>query len=370
MGGTANLRLRYTTDTKNAEVWEGYKNRITCYYTTSYNLGSDFIDSPKTYGIAVYCPLSLDEEIGAYSERKRISPGKVCRPLSDFVVNVELSFTASKQKGPSKIDSSDPVNTKLIASFATNPASSRAVRVKESQRSNRPHAVCAVQTFRNPQTGPMLYMFAAYWIRVGWKVIIYDRFGQHREFLESLLHHAGLDYHPYTVFQLAMPNIYSNEYLTQQSIDDKYFYKKEKVFAAYLGSQADTANQDHDKSRTYDYARIEYSHLDSILFVDADEMLYCPLPAGQSSPRMQKRHQQRIMTEFSAKGIDEMRFVRLPYAGKADRINLAADVANTTRQCMLDAFKTKHLGRMFSCWSSATSFDHYAKSADLGRRTP
>ena len=29
----------------------------------------------------------------------------------------------------------------------------------------RPHAVCTVQTFRNAQTGPMLYMFVNYYHR-------------------------------------------------------------------------------------------------------------------------------------------------------------------------------------------------------------
>ena len=41
----------------------------------------------------------------------------------------------------------------------------------------RLHAVCIVQTFRNPQTGPMLYLFVQHWYRMGWKVIVYDRFG-------------------------------------------------------------------------------------------------------------------------------------------------------------------------------------------------
>jgi hypothetical protein len=30
---------------------------------------------------------------------------------------------------------------------------------------------------------------------------------------------------------------------------------------------ADTADQDGDKARTYDYARVEYSHLDLILYL-------------------------------------------------------------------------------------------------------
>ena len=65
----------------------------------------------------------------------------------------------------------------------------------------RPHAVCTVQTFRNAQTGPMLYLFVSYYHRLGWRVIVYDRFGFHREFIEDLLPLPGFDYYNYTIFQ-------------------------------------------------------------------------------------------------------------------------------------------------------------------------
>lgn len=44
----------------------------------------------------------------------------------------------------------------------------------------------------------MLYMFVDYYLKMGWLVIVYDRFGLHREFLEELLDSSGLHYHPYT----------------------------------------------------------------------------------------------------------------------------------------------------------------------------
>ncbi len=94
---------------------------------------------------------------------------------------------------------------------------------------------------------------------------------------------------------------------------------------------ADTPDQDADKSRTYDYARVEYSHLDTILYigtynpkletncscflwyVDADELLFCPQAEG--SIESQRKYQQTIHSEFRAKGIEEMRYVRIPYSG-------------------------------------------------------
>ena len=45
----------------------------------------------------------------------------------------------------------------------------------------------------------------------------------------------------------------------------------------YTGEKVpDTADQDADKTRTYDMARLEYSHMDMILYIDSDEFFYCP----------------------------------------------------------------------------------------------
>jgi hypothetical protein len=104
---------------------------------------------------------------------------------------------------------------------------------------------------------------------------------------------------------------------------------------------ADTADQDADKSRTYDYARLEYSNLDMILYigthaavpvrlrpcsqprfyywllfycyVDADELFFCPQAAD--SIAHQRTFQQRTMETFHSRGVEEMRFVRIPYSG-------------------------------------------------------
>lgn len=76
---------------------------------------------------------------------------------------------------------------------------------------------------------------------------------------------------------------------------------------------ADTADQDADKTRTYDYARLEYAHLDTILFLDADELFYCPQAA--ESIAAQRQFHRDLHHEFIARGIEEMRYVRIPYSG-------------------------------------------------------
>jgi hypothetical protein len=46
---------------------------------------------------------------------------------------------------------------------------------------------------------------------------------------------------------------------------------------------------------------------------DSDEFFFCP-QAGEDVAS-QRKYQQRIMGDFSALGVEEMRFVRLPYSG-------------------------------------------------------
>ena len=81
------------------------------------------------------------------------------------------------------------------------------------------HAVCTVQTFQNPLSGPMLYMFTRFYLELGWVVIVYDRFGAHRDFLSSLLDSQTdqrLKYYPYTLFQLLFPNTYNTDVMASQ----------------------------------------------------------------------------------------------------------------------------------------------------------
>lgn len=47
--------------------------------------------------------------------------------------------------------------------------------------------------------------------------------------------------------------------------------------------------------------------------IDADELFFCPqYPASIES---QRKYQQRLMADFQVQGVEEMRFVRIPYSG-------------------------------------------------------
>lgn len=58
-------------------------------------------------------------------------------------------------------------------------------------------------------------------------MIIYDRFGSHYAFIQDLLHLPGIDYYPYTLYELAQPSKYNLQYLRKQGTDLKSFYKTE-----------------------------------------------------------------------------------------------------------------------------------------------
>ena len=210
---------------------------------------------------------------------------------------------------------------------------------------------------------------------MGWRVIIYDRFALHKEFLLDLIGMPGVDYHPYTMFELTNPTKYNEEFKKQQGTDRMYFYSMEKRWGFKGNAQADTADQDQDKTKTYDHCRVEYSHLDMVLYIDTDEIFYCPQSVANIDS--QRRYQQKIMRHFTSQGVEEMRFVRLPYSGMAikdfngtkEQLK-EADFTENTEKCMSSAYETKNIATMFKCWSSASAYDNFPKSADFGGVCP
>lgn len=50
-----------------------------------------------------------------------------------------------------------------------------------------------------------------------------------------------------------------------------------------------------------------------VFLSDADELFFCP-QAFEGVDR-QKHHQHRLMNQFHSRGVEEMRFVRIPYSG-------------------------------------------------------
>jgi hypothetical protein len=116
-----------------------------------------------------------------------------------------------------------------------------------------------VQTFQNKLTGSTLYLFARYWTLLGWRVIIYDRYGAHKKFLDPLLQTSAaslLHYHPYTVFTQIFPVLYNTETLDTNSSEFKHYYDFEAAANGVTSKLVDTANIDSDKVKTYDESSI------------------------------------------------------------------------------------------------------------------
>jgi hypothetical protein len=318
----------------------------------------------------------MDMEIGEFLMRNVMVPGHICRALIEYDTSIELCLRPSSFND-SQSSETNSISHEICGKAQINPQEIKSRKEKQFQYTYPDiysHAVCAVQTFRNPQSGPMLYLFVKYYIIMGWRVIVYDRFGYHREFLEELLSEPAFHYHPYTIMQLAQPNKYNEKYAKAQGFDMKYFYKMEKNWGYVAKRQADTADQDQDKTRTYDYCRVEFAHLDVILFIDTDEFFFCP--QARRNQAVQRTYQHSLMERFSLLGVEEMRFVRLPYAGFVSSDALIArnysdaDLANHTNVCMQHTYATRDPAGMFACWSTASSYDDFPKSADLAHRCP
>jgi hypothetical protein len=109
--------------------------------------------------------------------------------------------------------------------------------------------------------------------------------------------------------------------------------------------------------------------------LDADEFFFCPQAA--ESLKMQRDYQQRLHHEFIARGIEEMRYVRIPFSGLAPlgfvnspQNRSSADFTNHTGHCMIDAYQKRDLYELFKCWSKGSSYDNFAKSSDMAGVCP
>lgn len=104
------------TNARKKRFYHGFdkneSNRLYCYYNTNKDTGSEFIvrpstippqlsinwtypsqTNPKTLGVAVYCPVDLDDETGPFIHQRSMEQGYFCRPLADYPSDVEVLTT-------------------------------------------------------------------------------------------------------------------------------------------------------------------------------------------------------------------------------------------------------------------------------------
>lgn len=161
----------------------------------------------------------------------------------------------------------------------------------------------------------------------------------------------------------------------------------------------ETSNQNSDKQKTYDFCRIEYSYLSSILFLDADEIFHCEAatqrrvdndPYTTFSP-FQQHYQsiQLFLSTLQNKKFEEVilkryhvysllpKSIHLNTTVKRMRVtpnrtssNLIVDTTIESKNCILLAYQKRSIVDMFKCWSNLLKSGPNPKSLDIGSKCP
>jgi hypothetical protein len=233
-------------------------------------------------------------------------------------------------------------------------------------------AVCAVQTNRNPLSPYQMHMFVAHYLSLGFHVIIYDRFGLHKEFIDEFLPNKRFDYHPYTLLEVAWPA--SVNRIVSMDFSYKLYYTKESDSVAQKTPVVqDTLMQDRDKMSTLDHATVEYSvfsDIQGILFVDIDEYLFCPSKA--ESIAEQVKHISSIIDKLLKHNKEELRVDVHPYAAAKSASGSIQDLELCFKNGYLKkgAKSSLYLHQMHTCFSGLSTYQMWPKSLDFKRRCP
>lgn len=134
-----------------------------------------------------------------------------------------LSLTLHPACAPDKTTMTDHCTSSLAVSvpssiFASAPRQQQTQSQIATTTTAR-HAVITIQTFKNRFTGPMLYMFTRHYQRLGYAVIVFDRFANHKDMFASDFsspHLPTVHYYGYTMFEKMLPDIYNASYHMRQ----------------------------------------------------------------------------------------------------------------------------------------------------------
>lgn len=207
---------------------------LKCYYSLH-------LVSYQYLRVAVYCPV-IDNIRNVISSGKKIVPAQMlCDSFSESQkIRIRLfapakpAYWEAVKKAPQET-SSLTVATTFFANVKTSmhyQALSAALRDDERKRFpilgklrsrsiDNKRIVTTIQVFKNRITGPMMSLFIHHYTRLGFRVVIYDMFGWHYSFVKDLLDTGVYDivYHPYTMLQLLLPDIFSYQYADSQVRD-------------------------------------------------------------------------------------------------------------------------------------------------------
>ena len=221
---------------------------IKCYYKTNHGtyVFPERKDSEGFIGVSVYCPIwqydvknvafceylstkNVTSELTLFSnnvsEAQRfilVKDESSTRNISTFAnseleknveipvtVDVTSLFTSARDLVVVSLSSSQGVLSECTPTPPTSSVTPSSILVSDL-------VVCTVQTYASPTSGPMLWLFSRYYHLIGFRVVIYDRYGRHESFLRDLIDAGQVSYHPYTAFQLARPDLYNTDRATAE----------------------------------------------------------------------------------------------------------------------------------------------------------
>lgn len=150
-------------------------------------------------------------------------------------------------------------------------------------------------------------------------------------------------------------------------------------------------NQDDNKRFTTDYATLQYyNNVRSIMFIDRDELLFCP--EGSTIVEKQRTFQQQLFTNyFQNQNYQQILFPRYNYASVVDLSSIPTTTTTTTtysssnlsssppsssspssssislpltdryiqitlEQCILNSYNKKSIFAYFHCFSNVTAY--------------
>jgi hypothetical protein len=132
-----------------------------------------------------------------------------------------------------------------------------------------------------------------------------------------------------------------------------------------------TASIDSDKIKTWDYARLEYSHVLSFMPIDSDELLFCPdaMNGIRSQRSYQKEYLDKVVGGGSVEEIivlrrnydlrDSLLMSRGPQSGSKGGEDEGGSLVLEERdrlvraliECTEEAYGRRSTAEMLSCWS-------------------
>ena len=148
-------------------------------------------------------------------------------------------------------------------------------------------------------------------------------------------------------------------------------YNHRDVSTKAVLSHQEFYRQNSDKMRTYNMARVQYAHVPSILFVDADELVFCE-GKHDAIEKYAEQHQ-AIMTNL-ATNADEVLFHREAVFGKypsdVTSIDTLDALNNLTMKCMQNGYSYRSLAMMLSCWGQVNYTVKFDKALDVSGICP